>query len=59
MYLLILNFYIDFFFLILRISGAWVAQLVQCLSLDFSSGHNLGILRSNPVLGSVLSGESA
>ena len=34
--------------------GAWVAQLVQCLALDFSSGHDPRVMRLSPTLGSVL-----
>lgn len=36
---------------------AWVAQLVK--HLDFSSGHNLEVLRSSPMLGSLFRGQSA
>ena len=39
--------------------GAWVAQSVKNLTLDFGSGHDLRILRSSPMLGFVLSVESA
>lgn len=39
--------------------GAWVAHLVKLPTLDFSSGHDHGILRSRPESGPVLSGESA
>ena len=39
--------------------GAWVAQLVKCLTLDFNSGHDLRILGSSPTSGSLLSGEFA
>ena len=35
--------------------GAWVAQLVKCPTLDFSSGHDLTVVRSSPTLGSMLS----
>ena len=28
--------------------GAWVAQSVKCPALDFSSGHNLTVVRSSP-----------
>ena len=34
--------------------GNWVAQLVKCLTLDFGSGHDLGIVRLSPVSGCVL-----
>ena len=40
-------------------SGAWGAQLVECLTLDFGSGHDLRVVRLNPALGSMLSMESA
>jgi len=36
-----------------------VAQLVECPSLDFSSGHDLGVMGSSPESGSMLGGESA
>ena len=39
--------------------GTWVAQSVGCQTLDFSSGHNLRVVRSSPKMGSVLSGESS
>jgi len=39
--------------------GAWVAQLIEQLALDFGSGHDLRVLGSSPASGSVLSGESA
>ena len=35
-----------------------MAHLVEHLPLDFGSGHDLGVMGSNPVSGSVLSGES-
>ena len=34
--------------------GTSVAQLVKHLALNFSSGHDLRIVRSNPVSGSAL-----
>ena len=34
--------------------GAWVAQMVGHLTLDFSSGHDLMVLGSSPMWGSVL-----
>ena len=37
----------------------WVAQLVKCLTLGFGSGHDLGVLRLSPVLGSAWSVEPA
>lgn len=39
--------------------GAWEAQLVKCGTLGFGSGCNLEVMRSCPVLGYALSGESA
>ena len=39
--------------------GAWVAQLVECLTLGFSSGQDLRVLGSSLALVSVLSRESA
>lgn len=39
--------------------GVWVAQLVKFPTLDFGSGHDLKVLRSSPVSGSALGGESA
>ena len=35
-----------------------MAQPVKHLTLDFGSGHDLGIMRSSPQLGSALSRES-
>ena len=34
--------------------GAWVAQWVKRLTLDFGSGHDLTFLGSSPTSGSVL-----
>ena len=34
--------------------GAWVAQSVKHLTLDFNSGHDLGVVGSSPMLGSML-----
>ena len=34
--------------------GAWVAQWVKRLTLDFSSGHDLTVVRLNLMLDSVL-----
>ena len=39
--------------------GAWVAQSVECMTLGFSLGHDLGVMGSRPTIGSVLSRESA
>ena len=38
--------------------GAWVAQSVEHLALGFSSGHDLMIVRSSPLLDSMLGAES-
>jgi len=34
--------------------GAWVAQLVKHLTFDLSSGFDLRVMSSSPMLGSVL-----
>ena len=39
-----------------KLWGSWVAQLVECPILGFSSGHDLRVVRLSPVLVSVLSG---
>ena len=39
--------------------GAWVAQWVQCLTLDFRSGPDPRVVSSSLVLGSALSVEPA
>ena len=39
--------------------GAWVAQWVECPTLDFGSGHYPWVLGSSPTSGSVLSVEPA
>ena len=39
--------------------GAWVGQLVKCLTLDFGSGHDLRVMRLSPALDCTLSRESA
>ena len=36
-----------------------MAQLVERLTLDFGSGQDLRVVRSSPMSGSALSGESA
>ena len=38
---------------------AWVAQSVKHVTCDFNSGRDFRVLGWNPMLGSVLSGESA
>ena len=46
------------FFKILEVTrGAWVAQWVGCLTLDFGSGYDLKVMRSSPTLGSTPSVE--
>ena len=37
-----------------RRPDAWVAQSVKCLTLDFSSGLDLGVVSSSTTLGSTL-----
>ena len=39
--------------------AAWAAQTVECLTLDFGSGRDPGVVGSSPVSGSALSVESA
>ena len=39
--------------------GTWVTQLIERLTLGFSSGHDLGVVGSSSALGSALNGESA
>ena len=39
--------------------GAWAAQLVERLTLGFSSGCDLRVVRSSPASGSTLSTKSA
>ena len=41
------------------LQSAWVAQVVEHLTLGFSSGHDLGALGLSPMSGSILSAESA
>ena len=38
-----------------KLVGHLVTQLVECLTLDFRSGHDVRIMGSGPVLVSVLS----
>lgn len=38
--------------------GAWVTQLVGCLTLGFGSGPDLRVVRFSPALGAELSAES-
>ena len=35
--------------------GTWVAQSVECMTLDLGSGHDLRVVGSSPVSGSTLS----
>ena len=37
---------------ILKLGGAWVAQLAQCATLDFCLGHDPGVLGSSLMTGS-------
>ena len=39
--------------------GAWVVQLVKCLTPDLGTGHDLRVVRSSPNSGSMLSVEAA
>ena len=39
------------------IRGTWVAQLVKCLILDFSSGYDLRVVRVSPESNSTLGAE--
>jgi len=41
------------------IGGVWVAQLVKCPTLEFSSGHDLRVMRSSPASSSMLGVEPA
>ena len=41
------------------VRGAWVAQSVKCLTLDFNSDHDLRVVRSSPALGFMMSVEPA
>ena len=43
----------------LSLQGTWVTQLIKHLTLDFSSGHNLRVVRSSPMSGSMLGVEPA
>ena len=48
------------FFKIANAWGAWVAQLVEHLTLDFSLGHDLRVVRLSPThISSVLDAKSA
>ena len=51
--------HIKFYYLKGTVRGAWMVQLVKCMTLGFGSAHDLRVLRSNPMLGSVLCTESA
>lgn len=42
-----------------RFMITWVAQSVNCQTLDFGAGHGLRVMRSSPTLGSVQSVEMA
>ena len=41
------------------VRGAWGAQSIKCLTLDFCSGHDLRVMRSSPTSGSTMSVEPA
>ena len=45
----------------LKVEGgsAWLAQSVECPTLDFGSGHDPRVVELSPVLGSVLNMEPA
>ena len=45
-------------FKIKRKIGAWVAQLVKCLTPDLTSGPDLRVVSLSPALGSILGMES-
>jgi len=34
--------------------GAWVAQSIECLTLDLGSGLDITVMTSSPTVGSVL-----
>ena len=40
------------------LGGSWVAQSIECLSIDFGSGHDPRVVESSTTSGSVLSAES-
>ena len=42
-----------------QMRGTWVAQLIECPTLDFSLGHDLRVIVVSPMLSYALSGESA
>ena len=42
-----------------KLRGTWVAQWVECLTLDFGSGRDLRVMGWSPTPGSVLSGGPA
>ena len=42
-----------------EIRATWVAQLVECSTLDFGSDHDPRVVRSSPALDSELSVEPA
>ena len=46
--------------LVLHVSsgGTWVAQSLKCPTLDFSSGHDLTVMRLSSTLGSVMTVQS-
>ena len=42
----------------MTLGAPWVTQSVECWTLDFSSDHDLRVVSSSPVLGSVLGVET-
>ena len=40
-----------------NLRGTWMAQLVKHLTLDFGSGHNFWVVRSNAMSGSMVGKE--
>ena len=44
---------------ILNSTATWVAQSIECPTLDFGSGYDLMVVGSSPALGSVLGMEPA
>ena len=46
--------HVTYFLKIHILGGTWVVELVEHPTLDFSSGLNLRVLSSSPMLGSML-----
>ena len=53
------RFHITVSFKLILLGGTWVAQSFGHLTLGLGSGHDLGVLRSSPVSGSMPGMESA